>query len=95
MQRRAFDQLQHQRARVAALFQAVDRCDIGMIQRGEDFGFPLEPGESLRVSDKGVGEDFQGHVPVKACVRRPIDDAHPAFAETAGDLEDAEATAYL
>ena len=29
---------------------AIDRSDVRMVQRGQDFRFALEPGESLRVT---------------------------------------------
>ncbi len=45
--------------------------------------------------DEGVRQNFQRHVPVERRVRRSIDDAHAAFPETARDLEDPEAAAYL
>ena len=41
------DQLQDERPRVAALPQAVDAGDVGMIQRGKDFGLTLKAGRRL------------------------------------------------
>ena len=43
-QRRTLDQFQDQRLGVLGALQAMDRTNIGMVQRGEDFGFPLETG---------------------------------------------------
>ncbi len=95
MQRRAFDQFQHQRPRVTALFEAVDLRDVGVVQGRQHLGFPLEPGEAFWVGGKSVREDFQRHVPIERRIGCPIHDAHPAFTQTARDLEDAEATAYF
>ena len=95
LERRPFDQFQHQRPRVTALFEAVDLRDVGVVQGGENFGFPLEAGEAFFILGKGVGEDFQGHVPVERRIGGSVDDAHAAFPQTARDLEDPEATANL
>ena len=43
------DQLHHERADAAALFEAVDVRDVRMVQRGEDLGFALEAREALGV----------------------------------------------
>ena len=51
-ERRPLDQLHHERGDAVRSFQAVDRRDVRMIQRREDFGFALEPGQAL-----GIGGD--------------------------------------
>jgi hypothetical protein len=48
-ERRPVDQLHHQRDRGSRSFQAVDRRDVRMIERGEDLGLTLKPSQSLRV----------------------------------------------
>ena len=47
-ERGAVDKLLDQEAVSVRFFQAVDRCDVGMIQRREDLGFPLESGQPFR-----------------------------------------------
>ena len=95
LKRRAFDQFQHERPHITALFQPVDLRDVGVVQGGKDFGFPLKASQAFFIFGERIGEDLQGHVPIERRIGRPIDDAHPAFTQTARDLEDAEATANL
>ena len=45
----AFNQFHYKRP----VFNAVDLGDVGVIERGEDLGFPLEAGHSLRVGGEG------------------------------------------
>ena len=56
-QRRAFDQLQDQRSEltVRSVFQPVEAPDVGMVQRGEDLGFPLEAGQPVTVGRERFG----------------------------------------
>ena len=70
-----------------------DVPDVGMVQRGEDFGFPLEPGESIRIIREGVGQDLQRHVTVELGISGLIDLAHAAFADLGGDFIRAESGA--
>ena len=55
-ERRPLDQFHHERRAHRLLFsEAVDGRDVGMIQRGEDLRFALEPREALGVSRKRSG----------------------------------------
>ena len=58
-QRRSLDQLQYQRADVSLLLQPVDHADVGMIERSQDFRFPLKPPHSLPIPDKLLRQDLQ------------------------------------
>jgi len=49
-ERRTFHELHHQRTSAARIFEAIDRSDVGMIERGEDFGFALEASHSISVA---------------------------------------------
>ena len=50
-ERRPLDQLHHERdARRRDLFEAVDLRDVRMVQRGEDFGFALEPRQPIGIA---------------------------------------------
>ena len=69
---RSLNQLQHQSTRVAALLQAVDAGDVGMVQRGEDSGFTLEPGQAFGVIGEQIGQDLEGHIPAELRVPGPI-----------------------
>ena len=57
LQRGALDQLQHQRSRAVVLLEAVDLRDVRMVERREQLGLALEPGQTIRVGGEGVGED--------------------------------------
>ena len=48
-QGRSLDQLKNQGACVVSFFQAVDRGDVRVVQRREDFGLTLEPGEAVGI----------------------------------------------
>ena len=49
----ALDQLEHERVRALALFEAVDGRDVRMIQGRQELRFALEPGEVRRVGQPG------------------------------------------
>ena len=55
LERLALDQLEHQRAHLALLLEAVDLRDVGMVQRGENPRFALEAGEPLGVGGEAAG----------------------------------------
>ena len=48
-ERRAFDQLHHQRAHAVGVFEAVDVRDVRMVQRREHLRFALEAREALGI----------------------------------------------
>ena len=64
-----------------------------MIERGEDFGFALEPGQPIRIPGDRCGQHLDGHGPLQIGVSRPIDLAHAAHADLGGDFIRAEAGA--
>ena len=55
----------------------------GWFSAGQDLGFPLEPGQPIRIVGKGWRQDLQRHVTVELRIRRTPHFAHPAFAVTA------------
>ena len=63
-------QLHHQCADTARLFDAVNCCDVGMIQQCENFGFPLEPCEALRVLNEGSRQNLDRYVTIQFGVAR-------------------------
>ena len=67
------------------LLPAVDVPDVGMVQRGEDFGFALKPGQSIGIVCKGLGQHLQRHVPVELGVSGSIHLTHAAFVDLGGD----------
>ena len=89
-QRRALDQFQNQRPDALSLLQPVDGADVGMVQRGEHLGLPLEARQPAGVLRERLGQYLEGHVPVELRVASLIDLAHPTFADFGGDLIRAE-----
>ena len=66
-------------ARTAArLLDAVNRRDIGMVQRGENFGLALKPCQTLRVLSQGSGQNLDRHLAIELRVSGAIYLAQPA-----------------
>ena len=86
-QRRTLDQLQHQRPHAAVFLDAVDLRDVRVVERGQQLGLPLEPGQPIGIGGEDVPEQLEGDVAVQPRVAGAIHFAHPARAEDAGDLE--------
>ena len=55
-QRRPFDQLQDQRLDAVSFLQPVDAPDVGMVQRRQHLGFPLEASQPVGVGRERLGE---------------------------------------
>ena len=77
----------------AGSLDPVDRRDIRMVQRREDCGLALEPGEPLGVLCELFGQHLDRDVASQARVGGAIDLAHAAHAEWGDDLVRAEASA--
>ena len=66
-----------------------------MVQRREDSGFTLKPGQAFRIIGEEVREDFEGHIAPELRVLGPIHLPHAALADEGGDFIGAEAGARL
>ena len=86
----ALDEFHHEGVDVTRLFETVDRGNIGMIQRGEDFGFALKARQPIGVSRQRRRQDLDGDLALQLRVGRPIHLPHAAFADFGGDLIRAE-----
>ena len=78
----AFDQFQDQRDRVGSGFsrtfpEAVDRADVGMIERRQHLRFAAEPREPLGIVRDIGQQDFQRDVAIELRSARAIHLAHP------------------
>ena len=60
---------------------AVDRGDVGVVQRGQQLGLALEAGQPLGVVGERVGQDLDRHLAVERGVDRLPDHTHPALAD--------------
>lgn len=80
-QRDARNELEDEAGEVVSLFEAEERRDVGMVERGQDAGFPLRAPTAFRISCELGGQELDGHVATEPGVARPIDLTHAAFAE--------------
>ena len=55
-----------------------------MVERGEDFGFALEAGESIGVGGHGRGQHLDGDLAFQVAVGGAIDLPHTTLAEDGG-----------
>src|SRR5579863_2396592 len=82
----AFEILHDQEVGAVLSANVVERADIGMLERGNSFGFALHPLFQLRVRGQVRGQNFDGNSAVEAGVPRPIDLAHTTHAERGDDF---------
>jgi hypothetical protein len=61
-QRRPFDHFEHEPAHAARLFEAVDRADIGVIERRQYSRFSLEAGATILIGEERLRQDLDRHV---------------------------------
>ena len=47
--RRPFSEFKDKRLLAFGLFKPMNRSDVRVVEAGEDLGFPLEPGEAIRI----------------------------------------------
>ena len=89
----ALDEFHHERGESAALFEAVDARDVGMVERREDFGFALKARQRSASPATDAGRTLIATWRFRLRVGGPIDLAHPAHADLRGDFVGAEAGA--
>ena len=73
----AFDELHDE----GAVFDAVDGGDVGVVERGQDFGFALEAGHALGVVAEGGRQDLDGDVALEFGVAAAVDLTHASFTQ--------------
>ena len=93
--RRPLDQLQHERRQAGGFFKTVDRCDVRMIQGGEDFRFTLKASQAIGIVGKQFRQNLQRHIPAESVVAGAVDLAHPSSPKGGEDFVRAEAGAGL
>ena len=71
------DPLHHQRNGPVGLLQSVDVRDARMVQRREDFGFALEPGEPVWIARHRSRQHFEGDLALQVRVGGSVDFAIP------------------
>ena len=88
------NQFHDQGMRGAGLFEAVDRGNVGMIQRRQHFRFALKTRDPLAIMRHCFRQDFDGHVAPELGVLRLIHLAHAARANLRADFVGANLRPY-
>ena len=84
-ERVAFDELEHERAHVHRLLDAVDGADVGMIEGGQQPRFPCEAREAVRIGRERSRHDLDGDVAPQSVVVGAVHLAHAAGAQPPRD----------
>ena len=79
-------ELQYERAVPGAFLDAVNRCDVGVVQAGERARLAIEAALPVRNGRHAGRQHLQRHVTAEPGVARAIDLTHPARAEMGHDL---------
>jgi hypothetical protein len=82
----AFDEFHHQGREVGRLLEAVDRGNVRVVQRGQDFSFTLEPCEAIRVAGDRCGQHLDRDGPLEIAVGGAIDLTHTTRTDLRGDF---------
>ena len=85
-ERLAFNQFEHDGGQACRFLEPVDRRNVGMIKRREEFCFALESRQPLKVLREPLGQDLDRHVALQVRVERAIHLAHAARTDGAEDL---------
>jgi len=67
--------------------ESADRRDIGMIQRREQFGFPLETGNTVGILRKLFGQHLDRHIAPELAVLGLIHLTHASATKQGVDFE--------
>jgi hypothetical protein len=79
-------QFHHEDPRPVGLLESVDRGDVGVVERSEHLGFPLEAPHALLVLGKDRGQDLERYLAVQPGIGGPIHLTHSSGTELVGDL---------
>jgi hypothetical protein len=74
----------------AGVLQAVNRRDVGMIERGKDLGYALETSHALRITCESGRKNLDGYIAPQLRIPGAIHLPHPARADNIGDFIRAE-----
>ena len=85
-ERLAVDELENQRRRAGVIVDAVNRRDIGMIERREHARLTLEAHQAVGVGGDRRRDDLDRDVAAQPRVARAIDLAHPAGTDQRDDV---------
>ncbi len=92
-QRLSLDQFHDQRGTASALFDAVNRGDVGVIQSRQAPRLAFEPRQAIGVSGHGIRQNLDGDVAAEPRIPCPIDLAHTPGTEGTDNLIRSDARA--
>ena len=85
-QRGALDELEDQALEPLGVFHPVDGGDVLVVERRQKFGFALEPGQTLGISQERFREDLDGDIALQSGIACPIDLSHAARSDERDDF---------
>jgi hypothetical protein len=91
----SLDQLHRDEAEATGLLDRVDRHDMGVVERGDGLGFPLEARERAGVGGKTRRQHLERHAALQCQVFRQVHLAHAAGAQLLDDAVMRERLASL
>ena len=91
-QRRPVHQLHDERVCRPGILEAVDLCDVRMVERGQHLRFTVKAREPIRIAGKRRGQDLERDVAAELGVAGAIDLAHTACAQLVQHLDKNQAS---
>src|SRR5262249_4148967 len=85
-----FDELENKEPTTVDFFEIVDRGDVGMIERGQNFGFALESTDAIANSRELVRQDLDRYTSIELRITCAVHLTHSAFAKQSGNFVGAE-----
>jgi len=80
------DQFEDKEVGSTESFKAVNGCNIGVIERSEQFGFTLESCDTIRVFGELFGQHLDRHIAAEPVILRLINLPHAALAQLVRDF---------
>jgi hypothetical protein len=91
-ERRPLDELHDEGRDDLAFLQTVDDRDVGMVQRGEHFGFTLEARKPIAIGREPFGQHLERDLTLQINIRGSIHLAHATRADLSGNFVWAESS---
>src|SRR5262249_1954012 len=82
-------------AGLIGFLDVVNRCDVRMIQRGENFGLSLKSAHPIWVTRELFGQNFDRDITLQFRITCAIHFAHPALTEKSANFERAKSCTYI
>ena len=81
-----FNQLENERMNPVAIFEAVNRANVWMIDGRKQPRFAFEPRATIRVRSEYVGQNLDGNVATQLRIARTKNLSHPAASKQRSNL---------